>query len=111
MSVECGECEHDLRGGHDDQCSRHPRNRKPKRPAAKRTSFGKIAKQMRQDTGYDIEVIHGTDEALSTIMTMMDDPVEDLKTIACVFGPRLTPHRAVPWAVNAMRSFADDFGT
>lgn len=22
MSIECGECEHDLRGGHDEHCSR-----------------------------------------------------------------------------------------
>jgi hypothetical protein len=22
VSIECGECEHDLRGGHDDACSR-----------------------------------------------------------------------------------------
>lgn len=26
MSIECGECEHDLRGGHDEKCSRHPAN-------------------------------------------------------------------------------------
>ena len=24
MSIECGECERDLRGGHDLSCSRHP---------------------------------------------------------------------------------------
>lgn len=29
MSVECGECERDLRGGHDPSCSRHPKNKKP----------------------------------------------------------------------------------
>ena len=23
MSIECGECEHDIRGGHDPSCSRH----------------------------------------------------------------------------------------
>ena len=23
MSIECGECEHDLRGGHDPSCSRY----------------------------------------------------------------------------------------
>ena len=23
MSLECGECEHDLRGGHDEECSRY----------------------------------------------------------------------------------------
>ncbi len=27
MSLECGECERDLRGGHDPSCSRHPDNR------------------------------------------------------------------------------------
>jgi hypothetical protein len=27
MSIECGECEHDLRGGHAENCSRHPNNR------------------------------------------------------------------------------------
>lgn len=27
MSIECGECERDLRGGHDESCSRHPNNR------------------------------------------------------------------------------------
>lgn len=26
MSIECGECERDLRGGHDETCSRHPKN-------------------------------------------------------------------------------------
>ena len=25
MSIECGECEHDLRGGHADDCSRAPK--------------------------------------------------------------------------------------
>lgn len=24
MSLECSECERDLRGGHDPECSRHP---------------------------------------------------------------------------------------
>lgn len=27
MSIECGECERDLRGGHADDCSRHPVNK------------------------------------------------------------------------------------
>ena len=27
MSIECAECEHDLRGGHDPDCSLHPDNR------------------------------------------------------------------------------------
>jgi hypothetical protein len=35
MSMECGECERDLRGGHDRECSRHPINRaNPKRVQA-----------------------------------------------------------------------------
>ena len=27
MSIECAECEHDLRSGHEETCSRHPNNR------------------------------------------------------------------------------------
>lgn len=27
MSIECGECERDLRGGHSADCSRHPNNK------------------------------------------------------------------------------------
>lgn len=27
MSLECSECERDTRGGHDESCSRHPKNR------------------------------------------------------------------------------------
>lgn len=30
MSIECGECERDLRGDHDEACSRHPNNLIPK---------------------------------------------------------------------------------
>ena len=29
MSIECGWCEHDLRGGHDVACPRHPDNADP----------------------------------------------------------------------------------
>jgi hypothetical protein len=28
MSIECGECEHDLRGGHADDCSRAPKRKR-----------------------------------------------------------------------------------
>lgn len=28
MSIECGECERDARGGHLDSCSRHPLNKR-----------------------------------------------------------------------------------
>lgn len=43
MSIECGECEHDLRGGHDPSCSRNRPNdeapdsdKAPSQPAPKR---------------------------------------------------------------------------
>lgn len=32
MSLECRECERDLRGGHDLDCSRHPSKRAPPPP-------------------------------------------------------------------------------
>lgn len=32
MSIECSECERDLRGGHDPECSRHPKKKEKKVP-------------------------------------------------------------------------------
>lgn len=42
MSIECSECEHDLRGGHDRNCSRHPRNRNRTAPVVERKARATI---------------------------------------------------------------------
>lgn len=44
MSIECSECERDLRGPHDHDCSRHPLNK-----LADDAELGKIQQQMNRE--------------------------------------------------------------
>lgn len=56
MSLECSECERDLRGGHDPECSRHPCNKGATKYSVdaaedekRRPGFGKIVEELKAE--------------------------------------------------------------
>jgi hypothetical protein len=72
MSMECGECERDLRGGHDRECSRHPINRaNPKRVQAALDS-------MRETLTWDDPP--PTDVRMALALLAADDALRVIKT-------------------------------
>lgn len=74
MSIECSECEHDLRGGHDESCSRHPNN-KPKRTA--RQALEEQQRPMRPipiAEGERIAKAYGYDQVIIIARRVNDDP-------------------------------------